>query len=263
MSALRDGRDVDAVVQITEITKRTFNREGEEKFLWSGQIADPTGRCRISIWDALPFDEADLPVTVEVKGARVRAWQGIPDITVDNAGQLTVLESPPWDDAMDLTNHAVDVKLTDVVAGPSRVGIKTRGIVVSVREDSGFIMRCTECRRVLRDGACFEHGPNEGTEDVRRVSSLTTTATAAVLVNKEAPWRRSACRWTKCEKRWKNSATSGLFKTCENKCLDATSRFLDAASSTTKAPWCSQTGSRLKSTTHRCEQVNCERSGWA
>ena len=188
VSALRDGsRDVDAVVQITEITKRTFNREGEEKFLWSGQIADPTGRCRISIWDALPFDEADLPVTVEVKGARVRAWQGIPDITVDNAGQLTVLESPPWDDAMDLTNHAVDVKLTDVVAGPSRVGIKTRGIVVSVREDSGFIMRCTECRRVLRDGACFEHGPNEGTEDVRlRLVVDHDGVTAAVLVNKEA-----------------------------------------------------------------------------
>ena len=188
VSALRDGsRDVDAVVQITEITKRTFNREGEEKFLWSGQIADPTGRCRISIWDTLPFDEADLPVTVEVKGARVRAWQGIPDITVDNAGQLTVLESPPWDDAMDLTNHAVDVKLTDVVAGPSRVGIKTRGIVVSVREDSGFIMRCTECRRVLRDGACFEHGPNEGTEDVRlRLVVDHDGVTAAVLVNKEA-----------------------------------------------------------------------------
>ena len=106
---------------------------------------------------------------------------------MDNAGQLTVLESPPWDDAMDLTNHAVDVKLTDVVAGPSRVGIKTRGIVVSVREDSGFIMRCTECRRVLRDGACFEHGPNEGTEDVRlRLVVDHDGVTAAVLVNKEA-----------------------------------------------------------------------------
>ena len=188
VSALRDGsRDVDAVVQITEISKRTFNREGEEKFLWSGQIADPTGRCRVSIWDALPFEESDLPVTVEIKGARVRAWQGIPDITVDKADQLTVLESPPWDDTMDLTNHAVEVNLTDVVAGPSRVGIKTQGMLVSVREDSGFIMRCTECRRVLRDGACFEHGPNEGTEDVRlRLVVDQGGVTAAVLVNKEA-----------------------------------------------------------------------------
>lgn len=188
VAALRDGsRDVDAVVQITEITKRTFNRDGEEKFLWSGQIADPTGRCRISIWDALPFEEGDLPATVQVKGARVRAWQGIPDITVDNADQLTVLENPPWDAGMDLTNHAVDVSLTDVVAGPSRVGMKTHGMLVSVREDSGFILRCTECRRVLRDGACFDHGANEGNEDVRlRLVVDHEGATAAVLVNKDA-----------------------------------------------------------------------------
>lgn len=188
IAALRDGsRDVDAVVQITEMTKRTFNREGEEKFLWSGQIADPTGRCRISVWDALPFEEGDLPVTVEVKGARVRAWQGIPDITVDTTDQLTVLETPPWDAGMDLTNHAVEVSLTDVVAGPSRVGMKTNGMLVSVREDSGFIKRCTECRRVLRDGACFDHGANEGNEDVRlRLVVDHDGATAAVLVNKDA-----------------------------------------------------------------------------
>ena len=103
VASLRDGsRDVDAVVQIMDIAKRTFNRDGEEKFLWSGQIADPSGRCRISVWDELPFSEGDLPITVQIKGARVRAWQGIPDITVDDANQLTVLERPPWDDGMDL-----------------------------------------------------------------------------------------------------------------------------------------------------------------
>jgi len=188
VSALRDGsRDVDAVVQITEIAKRTFNRDGEEKFLWSGQIADPTGRCRISLWDDLPFKETDLPVTVQIKGARVRAWQGIPDITVDNAEQMTVLEAPPWDAGMDLTNHAVEVDLAEVVAGPSRVGLKTSGMLVSVREDSGFIMRCTECRRVLRDGICSDCGPNAGAEDIRmRLVVDLDGATAAVLVNKEA-----------------------------------------------------------------------------
>ena len=188
VASLRDGsRDVDAVVQIMDIAKRTFNRDGEEKFLWSGQIADPSGRCRISVWDELPFSEGDLPVTVQIKGARVRAWQGIPDITVDDANQLTVLERPPWDDGMDLANHSVEVSMSEVVAGPSRVGIKTSGMLVSVREDSGFIRRCTECRRVLRDGACFEHGPNEGTEDVRlRLVVDDEGVTAAVLVNKEA-----------------------------------------------------------------------------
>jgi ssDNA-binding replication factor A large subunit len=188
ISDLTDGaRDVDAVVQITELMKRTFERDGEEKFLWSGQIADPTGRCRISLWDTLPFDEADLPVTVSIKSARVRAWQGIPDITVDSADQMEVLEAPPWDDSMDLTNHAVSVPLAELATGASRVGIETSGMVVSVREDSGFIMRCTECRRVLRDGACYDHGANDGQQDIRlRLVVDDAGATTAVLTNKDA-----------------------------------------------------------------------------
>ena len=88
---------------------------------------------------------------------------------------------------MDLTNHSVEVPLTEVVAGPSRVGMKTGGMLVSVREDSGFILRCTECRRVLRDGACFDHGANEGSEDIRlRMVMDNDGVTAAVLVNKDA-----------------------------------------------------------------------------
>jgi len=188
ISALTDGlRDVDATVQITDIMKRTFDRNGEEGFLWSGQIADPTGRCRISIWDDLPFKESDLPVTVSIRGARVRAWQGIPDITVDEGHQLTVLEAPPWDESMDLSELSVEVPLPEVVGGASRVGLKTDGIVVSVRDDSGIIHRCTECRRVLREGACFDHGANPGEEDIRlRLVMDQSGATAALLVNKEA-----------------------------------------------------------------------------
>ena len=188
ISELTDGaRDVDAVVNITEMVQRTFERDGEEKYLWSGQIADPTGRCRISLWDSLPFEIADLPVTVQIKGARVRAWQGIPDITVDQAEQLEVLEQPPWDASMDLTNHSVSVPLAELATGASRVGIETSGMVVSVRDDSGYIMRCTECRRVLRDGACYEHGSNDGDEDIRiRLVVDDDGATTAVLVNKDA-----------------------------------------------------------------------------
>ena len=188
ISSFRDGsRDVDAVVQITEWTKRSFTKDGEEKFLWSGQIADPSGRCRMSAWEELPIDESALPITVKLKGVRVRAWQGIPDITVDKADQVEILDSPPWDEGLDLTNHAVEVSLSDLVQGPSRVGIQSTGMVVSVREDSGFILRCTECRRVLRDGSCADHGANEGNEDIRlRLVVDHAGATTAVLVNKAA-----------------------------------------------------------------------------
>tara|TARA_B110000444_G_C18831613_1_gene593558 strand:+ start:240 stop:1934 length:1695 start_codon:yes stop_codon:yes gene_type:complete len=188
ISQLRDGsRDVEAIVQITEWSKRSFVRDGEEKFLWSGQIADPTGKCRMSAWEELPISESDLPVTIKVKGVRVRAWQGIPDITVDKAVQVEILESTPWDGSIDLSNHVVEVPLNELVSGSSRVGISTQGIVASVRDDCGIIMRCTQCRRVLRDGNCSEHGDDEGNQDVRlRLVLDDGIATSSLLVNKEA-----------------------------------------------------------------------------
>ncbi len=188
ISQLRDGsRDVEAIVQITEWSKRSFVRDGEEKFLWSGQIADPTGKCRMSAWEELPISESDLPVTIKVKGVRVRSWQGIPDITVDKSAQVEILESTPWDGSIDLSNHIVEVSLTELVSGSSRVGISTQGVVASVREDCGIIMRCTQCRRVLRDGNCSEHGENEGTQDVRlRLVIDDGTSTSSLLINKDA-----------------------------------------------------------------------------
>ncbi len=188
ISQLRDGsRDVETIVQLTEWTKRSFVRDGQEKFLWSGQIADPSGKCRMSAWEELPIESSDLPVTVKLKGVRVRSWQGIPDITVDKAVQVEILESTPWDSSIDLTNHVVEVELSELVNGSSRVGISTKGVVASVREDCGIIMRCTQCRRVLKDGICAQHGNDSGNQDVRlRLVIDDGKATSSLLINKEA-----------------------------------------------------------------------------
>jgi len=162
VSQLTDGsRDVEIIVQITEWEKRSFTKDGVEKHLWSGQIADLTGRCRMSAWEELPIEANKLPLTVKLSGVRVRAWQGIPDITVDTAKQVEFLDTPPWDESINLEDHVVEVELTELTKSSSRVGITTKGTIVSVRDDSGIILRCVECRRVLRDGECASCGSSE------------------------------------------------------------------------------------------------------
>jgi replication factor A1 len=141
----------------------------------------------MSAWSELPISDAKLPLTVRLKGVRVRAWQGIPDVTVDTEDQVEFLDETPWDDSLDLTNHTAEVNLHELATGASRVGVSTSAIVVSVREDSGFIQRCTECRRVLRDGACAEHGPNDGNSDIRlRLVIDDGRSSVSLLTNKEA-----------------------------------------------------------------------------
>ena len=188
ISLLTDGsRDVEIIVQITEWQKRSFTKDGVEKHLWSGQIADLTGRCRMSAWEELPIDENKLPLTVKLSGVRGRAWQGIPDITVDNAKQVEFLDKTPWDESINLEDHVVEIGLTELTNSSSRVGISTEGTIVSVRDDSGIIMRCLECRRVLRDGECASCGSSESQQDVRlRLVIDNGENTASLLVNKAA-----------------------------------------------------------------------------
>ena len=48
-------------------------------------------------------------------------------------------------------------------------------------------MRCTECRRVLRDGECATHGSQEGEQDVRlRMVLDNSKSTISLIVNKSA-----------------------------------------------------------------------------
>ena len=186
---LRDGsRDVEIIVEIQKMIRRDFQgKDGESKSVWSGDVADPTGKCRTSMWEEPPFDFESTPVIVRIRGARVRAWQGVPDITVDNSSQVEVLAAAPWGEDVDLANNFVSVELDELSSGASRVGISTQGTIVSIREDSGIIYRCPECRRVLRDGECAIHGAQDGNMDVRlRMVLDNGKTTISLIVNKSA-----------------------------------------------------------------------------
>ena len=188
IAGLRDGsRDVAITLQVNSWAARSFtNSDGEEKTLWGGEVLDPSGRCRMTAWSELPLDSDSLPAYVSLTGVRVRAWQGTPDITVDEAKQVTLLDKAPWD-AIDAANHWVETDLTELLSGGSKSGVQTNGTIVSIRSDCGIIQRCPECRRVLREGSCADHGAMQGNKDLRLRMVLDDGASSAsLLLNKEA-----------------------------------------------------------------------------
>jgi len=162
---LRNGmKDIITTVQVESWQSRSFtNSEGEEKIVRSGDVMDPTGRCRLTAWCDMNPKPGDF---LHLTGARVQFWQGSPDLVVDNIDQISNLTDAPWE-AIDPEQHWVEIELSDLVNSGSRRGIKTRGTIVAVRPDSGIIERCPECRRILRDSNCLDHGAQHGVEDLR------------------------------------------------------------------------------------------------
>ena len=184
ISGLRDGmREVHVTVQVESLTQRTFqDDEGNDRSLWSGEVIDPTGRCRMTVWCDAGIDSGSF---LSLSGVRVRAWQGTPDLTVDREDQIEVLSDAPWDE-IDPETHVFDLSLSDLESGGSRSGIRTSGTIDLVRDDSGIVRRCVECRRVLRDGSCHEHGHVEGNEDLRlRMVIDDGLSTASVVLGRE------------------------------------------------------------------------------
>jgi ssDNA-binding replication factor A large subunit len=118
------------------------------------------------MWCDVGITEDELPIVVRLENARIRAWQGIPDVTIDNANQVIRLEQKPWQD-INVENHVIEVELSELAKSGSRVGISTVATVVSVRDDCGIIWRCPECRRTLRDDNCQVHGDVVGSRDIR------------------------------------------------------------------------------------------------
>ncbi len=160
---LRDGmREIDITIEIKKWIKREFAKEGEDtKTVWSGEVIDSTGKCRMTSWQDININEEDLPVWLSLKGVRVRSWQGIPDITIDNKEQVQKHDEPVWKSIED-SNEYNQISTTDLINGGSRANIETDGAIISVRNDSGIIWR-DENRRVLKN----DDDTSEATKDLR------------------------------------------------------------------------------------------------
>ena len=165
ISDLRDGmRDVSITLQVENWNQRTFEtKDGDSRVVRSGDIMDPTGRCRLTAWCEFDPKPGDI---IRIDGGRVQSWQGSPDMVIDNLDQVEILTETPWE-KIDPDNHWVDVDLYSLRKGGSRRGISTTGVIVAIMPGSGIIERCPECRTILRDGSCPEHGPQIGEEDLR------------------------------------------------------------------------------------------------
>ena len=165
ISDLRDGmRDVSITLQVENWNQRTFEtKDGDSRVVRSGDIMDPTGRCRLTAWCEFDPKPGDI---IRIDGGRVQSWQGSPDLVIDNLDQVEILTETPWE-KIDPDNHWVDVDLDSLRKGGSRRGISTTGVIVAIMPGSGIIERCPECRTILRDGSCPEHSPQIGEEDLR------------------------------------------------------------------------------------------------
>jgi replication factor A1 len=161
---LRGGASNLAVTaRILSVEAREVEVDGAKKTVFGGILADATGKTRFSAWKDFELREDEA---VRIEGAYVRPWRGIPEVSFDERSTVVRLAPDVLPPASTL-GESPRMWIEDLAERGGGVDVTVRGILIDLREGSGLVSRCPECRRVLRKGACRIHGEVKGDADLR------------------------------------------------------------------------------------------------
>jgi len=180
---LRAGmRGLDLKFRVLSVAPRQVNVKGEEKTVWSGSLADETGMIEFSSWQDFELEEGDV---VHLQGGYIRTWRGVPQLSFDGRDDLEKLDTGALPGVDDLAQESL-VTIDDLERRGGAHSVAVNGIMIEVREGSGLVFRCNECRRVVRKGTCSIHGRVENTPDLRVKGVVDDgTGSLSVIINRE------------------------------------------------------------------------------
>jgi replication factor A1 len=163
VSELVDGMNYVVICgKVTKLEEREITASGEKKNIVTGTLTDGTGSVELTVWGDSQFQEGE---EVRIVGAYVKSWRGIPKLNLGDRAEVQVLEKGSLGDVDSVSPKVRTMEDVEMVGGA--MDALVRGTLVDVRDGSGLIKRCPECRRVLQKGTCRVHGKVKGVDDLR------------------------------------------------------------------------------------------------
>lgn len=164
LGELKEGmRNLSLTGRVLEVEARNVEVKGEPKTVFSGLLADDSGKVQFSAWHDFGLEKGDV---LRVEGGYVTTWRGLAQFSFDDRAvveKLKETELPPVEEL----DRSRRFWIEELVQRGGGLDVLVRGIVVEVKEASGLVHRCPECNRVIRKGTCRVHGEVQGTPDLR------------------------------------------------------------------------------------------------
>lgn len=137
-------RGLEVTARVLDISTKEVNVQGEPKTIWTGTLADETGKVEFTAWSD-PGLEKDQTVTIQ--GGYVRGFRGMPQFNFDDDATITPSdkELPDADTLADTPPVALH---TLVDKGANDVTVVAT--LLEVRDGSGLVFRDPETNRVVR-----------------------------------------------------------------------------------------------------------------
>ncbi len=167
--------------KVAKVESKEITASGEKKTILTGILTDDTGSVEFTVWKEAQVKEGD---EVRIVGAYVKTFRGMPKLNLGDKAEVQPLAKGALGD---LTSSVPKPRtLEDVELSGGAMDVVVRGTLVDVRDGSGLVMRCPDCRRVLQKSTCRVHGKVKGTDDLRIKAILDDgTASMNVVFGKE------------------------------------------------------------------------------
>lgn len=182
IAQLRDGMgNVIVTGRILTTEEREVNVSGEPKTIYSGLMADSSGKVQYTAWVDFSLEEREV---VKIENAYVKSWRGIPQLNFGERSELSRpdVDLPPAKELQEPNQLGID-ELDEIGGG---VDVLVQGVVVDIKKGSGLIFRCPECRRPVQGGSCRVHGKVDANPDLRVKAVLDDgNSTLTAILNRE------------------------------------------------------------------------------
>ncbi len=165
--------------RVLRTESRQVNVKGENKTVYSGLLADDTGKIQYSAWNDHGLKDGE---TICVKNAYIRSWQGIPQLNIGDRSEVCRVDDT-FDDTV--IGTSVERSIGDIMKNGGGLDITLKGTVVDVKSGSGLIKRCPICNRSILDTGCSAHGmQDDPIPDIRmKVSVDDGTGSISAIMN--------------------------------------------------------------------------------
>jgi replication factor A1 len=152
---------VDVTARILELNERKTEVDGETKKVFSGILADETGKAQFTSWHDFKIKEEDV---LQITGGYVKSWKGIPQLTFDQKATVKKLDKNkiPKKDL-----QVQKMPLYKIIEKRGALDVEVEGTIIEIRQGSGVILRCPECNRAMINNECSTHGNVNGKQDLR------------------------------------------------------------------------------------------------
>lgn len=177
---IRDGLgNVTVTGRIMSVEERNITVKGESKIVYSGIMADDSGKIQYSAWNDYDLKEGE---TICVKNAYIRSWRGIPQLNLGDKCEVSRVDDSFGE--IDITSS--NKKIDEIIAIGGGIDLSVTGTVVDLRAGSGLIWRCPECNRSVLNGECTTHGRVDPVTDLRMKLIIDDgTGAISAIVNRQ------------------------------------------------------------------------------